>query len=216
MSFLKRNWRLTVPAFVALCALLIGVIVLYSTGEPPEPKTVYVMPERTADNPPPINTGGIVPSTELIGTTESPTTEVASAAENLETCCPEEETTLQDSPSAQNANLARTLRDPSPEALAEMADEAKRVEFVKRRAEWREADNGYEKIELELRQNWMQLIDEQRELTSVIDTGELDTLTVPEIKELRAQHKENRRKIKSAWKELEEWRRNRPAEPTRS
>lgn len=47
MSFLKEHWRFTVPPVVVLCALL-GVVVLYSPSEPPEPKTVYVMPERSS------------------------------------------------------------------------------------------------------------------------------------------------------------------------
>lgn len=45
MSFLKKHWRFTVPAVVVLSTLLIGVVVLYSTSESPEPKTVYTMPE---------------------------------------------------------------------------------------------------------------------------------------------------------------------------
>ena len=59
MSFLKKHWRFTVPAVIVLCVLLLGVFTLYTNNKPPEPKTVYGMPERSPDNPPSINTGGI-------------------------------------------------------------------------------------------------------------------------------------------------------------
>ena len=53
MSFLKKHWRFTVPAVVVLCVLLLGVVALYSTSEPPEPKRVYVMPESNVSQPRP-------------------------------------------------------------------------------------------------------------------------------------------------------------------
>ena len=49
MSFLKRHWRFTVPAVVVLCVLLLGVVVLYSTSEPPEDNVVHVSPEAISD-----------------------------------------------------------------------------------------------------------------------------------------------------------------------
>ena len=52
MSFLKKHWRFTVPAVIVLCVLLLGVFTLYTNNKPPEPKTVYGMPERSPDNPP--------------------------------------------------------------------------------------------------------------------------------------------------------------------
>ena len=45
MSFVKKHWRFTVPAVVALCVLLLGVFLLYGTSEPPELTRVYAMPE---------------------------------------------------------------------------------------------------------------------------------------------------------------------------
>lgn len=96
MSFLKKHWRFAVPAVVVLCVLLLGVIALYRTSEPPVPKTVYAMSERSgADAPPPLNTGRIatvetVPRSTTTGGTELPETEVANDTENLESCCPEE------------------------------------------------------------------------------------------------------------------------------
>ena len=94
MSFLKKHWRFTVPAIVVLCVLLLGVVALYSTSEPLEPKTVYVTPERSA-NPPPLNTGWearVAPerSVEPSGAVGSPTDELVSDTESLESCCPEE------------------------------------------------------------------------------------------------------------------------------
>jgi len=97
MFFLKKHWRFTVPAVVVLCVLLLGGIALYSTSEPPEPKTVYVMPERSStDNSPTVNSGGIatsslVQSAETTAPAESPTQEFVSDTESLESCCPEEE-----------------------------------------------------------------------------------------------------------------------------
>ena len=100
MSFLKKHWQFTVPAMVVLCVILLGVVVLYSTSEPPERRRFYAMPERSPDNSPPINTGGVslspVPvSSAGVATTVSttPTAKTETLApkdEGLETCCPEE------------------------------------------------------------------------------------------------------------------------------
>ena len=95
MSFLMKHWRFTVPAVVVLCALLLGVIALYSTNTLPEPERVYAMPERSPDNQPTFNTGGIatiepVPSAETTVATESPANEIPGDADRLEACCPEE------------------------------------------------------------------------------------------------------------------------------
>lgn len=84
MSFLKKHWRFTVPAVVVLCVLLLGVVALYSTGEAPEPTTVYVMPERNPDNPPAVNTGGLPPPPAA-----GPIND-ADAVESIEFCCDEE------------------------------------------------------------------------------------------------------------------------------
>ena len=98
MSFLKQHWRFTVPAVVVLCVLLLGVLTLYGTSTPPEPKTVYVMPERNPDNPLPVNTGGIPPHTSIASSTETipgaapaeKQTQTSDAIDdNLESCCPE-------------------------------------------------------------------------------------------------------------------------------
>ena len=67
MSFLKKHWRFTLPAVVVLCMLIIGVTVLYINSTPPESKTVYVMPERSPDNPPVLNAGGL-PATQIVAT----------------------------------------------------------------------------------------------------------------------------------------------------
>ena len=97
MSFLKKHWRFTVPVVVVLCVLLLGAVALYRASEPPEPKTIYAVPERSApNNSPVLNTGGVatvetVPSANTRGETESQETELASDSENLESCCPEEE-----------------------------------------------------------------------------------------------------------------------------
>lgn len=121
MSFLKKHWRFTVPAVVVLCVLLLGAVVLYTTSETPEPKRVYAMPERSPDNPPPINTGGrstieTPPSAETTGETESLETEVANDTENLEACCPEEHAHVPD-----NSGLSSedSIVHVSPEAIAD-------------------------------------------------------------------------------------------------
>lgn len=99
MSFLKKHWRFAVLPIIALCALL-AVVVLYGTGEKPNPTRVYTMPERSPDNSPPINTGGVSlspasVSSASVATTASTTptakTETLTTKdEGLETCCPEE------------------------------------------------------------------------------------------------------------------------------
>ena len=58
MSFRTKLLRCTLPAVIALCVLLLAVRTMFRTNEPPEPKRVYVMPERSI-NPPPVNTGGL-------------------------------------------------------------------------------------------------------------------------------------------------------------
>lgn len=106
MSFLKKNWRFTVPAVVVLCVLLVGIVTLYSTSEPPESKRVYVMPEHSTDNPPSINTGEVpiarVPGDEDSVTIASASTEIASDTESLEACCPDQQqdTTVGQDPSS--------------------------------------------------------------------------------------------------------------------
>ncbi len=87
MSFLKKHWRFTVPAVVVLCVLLLGVVALYSTSEPPEPKTVYVMPDSSSDNPPALNTGGALLSSSTAPDAELVTlpTHRATAHEGLQT-----------------------------------------------------------------------------------------------------------------------------------
>ena len=107
MSFLKKHWPFTVPAAVILCMLLVGVVALYSTSEPPELKRVYVMPERS-DNPIVANTGGIplqtssnvnistASNTETTSIDESTAISevLGSDADAFETCCPEEDALL--------------------------------------------------------------------------------------------------------------------------
>ena len=101
MSFLKTHWRFTVPAVIVLCAVLAGVFTLYSTSEPPEPETVYAMPERSPDNPPALNTGGVLLTasntdvdtpvgTIATATSETLESELVSDAESVEACCPED------------------------------------------------------------------------------------------------------------------------------
>ena len=133
MSFLKKHWRFTVPAVVVLCTLLIGLVVMYSTGEPPEPKTVYAMPERTTDNPPPINTGGLLLSASAtsdvhVGTAEA--REPAIDADNLELCCPDE---LASVPSAASGQA-----DSPPNVVPQAV-----IEDAIRYKEWRRAAENY-------------------------------------------------------------------------
>ena len=114
MSFLKQHWRFIVPMAVVLCVLILGVVALYSTNEPPEPKTVYVMPERgSPDISPAFNAGvmststmttrnqsldapGVVPSIERETDTASATefAELSDSdfitSDNDEVCCDEE------------------------------------------------------------------------------------------------------------------------------
>ena len=107
MSFWKKHWRLTVPAAVVLCVIMLGVVVLYSTSEPPEAERVYVMPERSTDNPPPPNTGGIslpvstTPVTPLVsgpphsataqeGSQTMPIDAIDQNTEVIEPCCPDD------------------------------------------------------------------------------------------------------------------------------
>ncbi len=96
MTFLKQHWRFAVPTAVVLCVLILGAVALYSTSEPLEPSRVYAMPERS-ETPPSLNTGGLlpvgtVPSDEITVATESSDTQIASAAESPESCCPEVDT----------------------------------------------------------------------------------------------------------------------------
>ena len=85
MSVLKKHWRFTVPAVVVLCTLLIGVVVLYSTGEPPEPKTVYVMPERSTGLP------SILYSTTTLTTSDVPLAPATNTdVQGVDPCCPDE------------------------------------------------------------------------------------------------------------------------------
>ena len=114
MFFLKKHWRFTVPAVVVLCVILLGVVALYSTGEPSDPKTVYAMPERNSDNPLAVNTGGIPIQTSSdvnsLTTSNAETTSVdesttisealGSDADAFETCCPEENALLASSDGA--------------------------------------------------------------------------------------------------------------------
>ncbi len=108
MSFLKKRWRFAAPTVVVLCVLILGVVVLYSPSEPPEPKRVYVMPERSStDNPVSLNTGGVLlsastpPAAQLASDYEaSQTAPIGPIAagqepmeqppEDVETCCPDD------------------------------------------------------------------------------------------------------------------------------
>ena len=170
------------------------------------------MPKRSP-NPPPLNTGGVAtigtaPSAEA---TESPVIGTASDAEIPEFCCPEEEVLLQEQVSADNANQLPRVRELSPEAKER---EAKRLEDAKLRNEWYEAFKAHSEKDNELRQEWRQLISEKAEISKVLYNGEIDNLSVDEIRKIRAKHREKQRQIKAAWKRLEEWRRNAPVEPT--
>ena len=80
------------PPVVVLCALL-GVVVLYTSSGSPEPKTVYVMPERSED-PPLTNTAAMpltsVPIAQTPGETDKPAAELADNVDAYDECCPEE------------------------------------------------------------------------------------------------------------------------------
>ena len=126
MCFLKKHWRFTILVAVVLCVLLLGVVTLYSTSETPEPKRVYAMPERSSpDNPPPINTGGLVPrsvpAVETDTNNNAGSTEIPSDVENVESCCLEESVDVSqflgaDSDTAESSsNMVR----PSPEMIAD-------------------------------------------------------------------------------------------------
>lgn len=130
MSFLKKHWRVTVPAVVVLSLLLLGVFTLYTTSEPPQPETVYAMPERSADNPPPLNTGGVsipsstTPAAQLVSNpphgdaaheglqtaSVERTAPIAAVQEStghnseaIETCCPDDINTTEPLSSPQDA-----------------------------------------------------------------------------------------------------------------
>ena len=212
MSFLKKHWRFTVPAVVVLCVLLVGVVALYSTSEPPEPKTVYVMPERSStDNSPTVNTGGIatsslVQSAETTAPVESPTQEIVSDTESPESCCPEEEL-LDESASADGDNSPpgyHVHHSPSPEA----------IEDARNHREWSTAFVAHMNTGMELRQNWRRLCDETAEISEIITSGKLDTLSQDEVKKLITRNQEVGRKQRAAWQKLKEWERNGPVEPT--
>ena len=117
MSCLKKHWRFTVPAIVVLSTLLIGVVVLYSTSEPPEPKTVYTMPERSTNNPP-LNKGGVslgldsekkMNRTELIAMTTT-TTNVDN--DTVEPCCGDESQTPEQSTAVLTPEQTATFPKP--------------------------------------------------------------------------------------------------------
>ena len=126
MSFLKKHWRFTVLAVFVLCVLLLGVVVLYRTGGTPEPKTVYVMPERS-EAPPSLNTDegeGLIRSVPTIETDTSNNAvsiENPSDVETVESCCPDESADasqffVDDSDTEQSSsNMVR----PSPEMIAD-------------------------------------------------------------------------------------------------
>lgn len=140
MSFLKKHWRFTVPAAVVLCVLLLGVVLLYSTSEPHEPKTVYVMPERTVAVAPATTPTESVYQPETIQTSpaSSATSEASDdislgeAADELTLsdaeCCPDESVLSGDT---ENLLLGLTEEDIA------------RYEAIERKAAWLEKSDGY-------------------------------------------------------------------------
>ena len=55
MLFLTKHWRWIVPATLVVLCIIVGTFVVVRNDVPQEPKTVYVMPERTGNAS--INTG---------------------------------------------------------------------------------------------------------------------------------------------------------------
>lgn len=49
MSFLKKNWRVTLAITAPVLGLIVGTFMLYDTDKPQEPNPVYVMLERSDD-----------------------------------------------------------------------------------------------------------------------------------------------------------------------
>jgi hypothetical protein len=230
MSFLKKHWRFTVPAGAVLCVLLLGVVVLYSTSEPPEPKTVYAMPERSAD-PPSLNNGGVTsmsintePRPKTIGVTELPTNAVVAEAESLESCCPEEEL-LPESASTDDGMGNLHIHAPTPEA---MEDARTHIEFVRSLLE-------HDKEAQALTDEWLSLDDQEEQADKIVHNGEtiaiFDEISVDEsghlntgrltrdeaikyVKQAQAKYDEIARQKEAAWRKIQEWELYKPIEPT--
>ncbi|MDE0299507.1 MAG: hypothetical protein OXN17_12815 [Candidatus Poribacteria bacterium] len=185
MSFFKQHWQFTVPAIVVVCALLLGVLALYSTSQPKKPKTVYVMPERSADDPPTPNAGSVSlsptpqPTTSVqpgVSSTPNDTPESFSTTdEDLNVCCPEE---ANDSSafygiapdSTQSHSNMMTL---SPEMIADAEDY---------RRYWDSLDRYFEKHD-ELRVEGKALRTELASMVSLV-TSDWDALSPEQKKEL--------------------------------
>lgn len=135
MCFLKKHWRFTILVAVVLCVLLLGVVALYSTSETPEPKRVYVMPERSPDSSPIDN--GVLHAVSTVpaagsGPTATSNTETI-AAESLESCCPDEA-------SATTPQVVTDGTDSTPNVVPQSV-----IEEAKRYREWRAAAERYNK-----------------------------------------------------------------------
>ena len=226
MSFLKKHWRFTVPAVVVLRVLLLGAVALYSTGDPPEPKRVYAMPERSSpDNSPLLNTGEISdfePSPSAY-TTESPANEFVNDADSLQSCCPEEDSLLEHA-SADNAIDDHHVYSPSPEAR----------EDARKHREWSHAYLAHMGKEEVLRSELSRIVDEGEKIGKFSHNGQIinvfnvafdetgspitTNLSRSELnkylEQIASQLEENRRKTVVAQKKLLQWQRNQPIEPT--
>ena len=206
MSFLKKHWRFTVPAVVVFCVLLICVVALYSTSKPPEPRTVYVLPERSSsDNPPALNTGGIATlapaqSADTNGAAELPTDDFVSDTESLESCCPEEEL-LDENASGENPPPGYHVHhSPSPEA----------IEDARKYREWSKAYMAFMKEDDKLHEEWDRLtakIEESfRKYRAFIYSDEGRTSSLAEIEKRQAEVKkglEERQALRAKMDELE-------------
>ena len=219
MSFLKKHWRFTVPVVVVLCVLLLGAVALYRASEPPEPKTIYGVPERSApNNSPSLKPGGIttvetVPSANTRGETESRETELASDSENLESRCPEEEL-LSEPASADDATGNFHIHSPTPEA----------IEDARKHREWSKKFVAYMKKESELEREAERLYEQWKQVGKIhrngkvidlfLNSDELSKLSVDGLKQLQTQLRETSRRYEVARRKLKEWQRKKPVEPT--
>lgn len=223
MSFLKKHWRFTVPAMAVLCVLLLSVVaLLYTSSETPEPTTVYTMPERSSSNTPvALNTGGINATEAVPHAEPTVTTESTADVESYESCCPEEESSLHEHASADNAIDDHHSHgvSPSPEA----------IEDAKKHKEWSLAYLAHEEKDMALSDGWLRLVNENAEIGKIVHNGETIDIfavilnepgklgkseTLAYLKQVQSQIEENERKTASAWEQLQNWRRNAPIEPT--
>ena len=181
MSILKKRWYFVLAAVVILLAS-IGVYVSITAPQPTEPKVVYMMPERSSDNPKPINSGGIAltesaPSVEGEAAAEPLSNQIPSDTESVESCCPEESGDLSqfDGTASDTARTHSNMVTLSPEMIADAESH---------QAYWGALERYFEKYDaLKIEREALRM-----ELESLIpdDLDDLLSLTAEQKKELHA------------------------------